>query len=597
MANSTTTTLEQLRAFTKLYGYVRYFHPSDEAQLVDWDRLALYGVDRVQFAGDTASLRDTLRSLFLPVAPTISIYLTEEPPASAELIDDPSGSATVAWQHLGVGLGAEPYRSIRTNRMGATVLDGREDEPVAGQLFEALPKIGEAVDKPLNGALSCRIPLCLHSDSSPPDAEGLYSLQGLREQLEHVEVSQLNADSESVRLANVVIAWNVFQHFYPYFDDVDTDWDVKLTDVLGRALSDRSELDFWYTLGTLTAALQDGHAVVEHSLISQFAGFPFVVDWIEDSAVIIATRVASSDYGDPRFNVGDIVVAIDGIEPGALLRADAWHWSGSSRIVKYRSLGRFGYGPKGSVATLVTKRGATTNQYDVERTHYFYRHQALEPGKPASQIDRVADDIIYVDLTRADMAALDDMIEELALAKGVVFDLRGYPNGNHEVLNHLLCQEDTSTAWMKIPQILYPDRQQLSGYECHGWGLKPREPHIGGKVAFLVNGLALSYAESFLSFVEHYRLGEIVGEATAGVNGNVNRIDLLGGFSIPFTGMKVVKHDGARHHLVGIQPTVPVARTVKGVIDGRDEVLERALEVLRDVVSDDNGFIGSHRSR
>jgi len=35
--------LENLQAFTHLYGYVRYFHPSDEARPIDWDKFAVYG--------------------------------------------------------------------------------------------------------------------------------------------------------------------------------------------------------------------------------------------------------------------------------------------------------------------------------------------------------------------------------------------------------------------------------------------------------------------------------------------------------------------------------------------------------------------------
>jgi C-terminal processing protease CtpA/Prc len=42
----------------------------------------------------------------------------------------------------------------------------------------------------------------------------------------------------------------------------------------------------------------------------------------------------------------------------------------------------------------------------------------------------------------------------------------------------------------------------------------------------------------------------------------------------------VLKHDGSRHHGVGIQPTVPVARTIQGVAQGRDELLERAFKVV-----------------
>jgi len=35
--------IRNLRAFSKLYGYVRFFHPSDEAAAIDWERFAIYG--------------------------------------------------------------------------------------------------------------------------------------------------------------------------------------------------------------------------------------------------------------------------------------------------------------------------------------------------------------------------------------------------------------------------------------------------------------------------------------------------------------------------------------------------------------------------
>ncbi len=83
-----------------------------------------------------------------------------------------------------------------------------------------------------------------------------------------------------------------------------------------------------------------------------------------------------------------------------------------------------------------------------------------------------------------------------------------------------------------------------------------------------------------MSFIEHYKLGEIVGQPTAGANGNVNPFNLPGGFRVTWTGMKVLKHDGSQHHLIGIQPTIPMERTIKGIVEGRDEFLEKALELI-----------------
>ncbi len=45
--------------------------------------------------------------------------------------------------------------------------------------------------------------------------------------------------------------------------------------------------------------------------------------------------------------------------------------------------------------------------------------------------------------------------------------------------------------------------------------------------------------------------------------------------------MKVLKHDGSQHHLVGLQPTHPVKRTLKALNEGRDECLDRAMTLLK----------------
>jgi C-terminal processing protease CtpA/Prc len=84
-----------------------------------------------------------------------------------------------------------------------------------------------------------------------------------------------------------------------------------------------------------------------------------------------------------------------------------------------------------------------------------------------------------------------------------------------------------------------------------------------------------------MGIVEYYKLGEIVGEATAGTNGNVNPFELPGGYTVSWTGMKVLKHDGSRHHAVGILPTIPASRTQAGVAAGRDEILDRGIAALK----------------
>ena len=167
------------------------------------------------------------------------------------------------------------------------------------------------------------------------------------------------------------------------------------------------------------------------------------------------------------------------------------------------------------------------------------------------------------------------------MLKAIIFDLRGYPgSAGYKLMEHLIDEPATSARW-RVPIVRRPDRLDLEWHESGRWQLRPQEPRLKAKIAFLADGRAISYAESVMGIVEYYKLGEIVGSTTAGTNGNVNPFMLPGGYRVAWTGMQVLKHDGSQHHGVGIAPTVPVTPTAKGITEGRDEVLEKAVDVMK----------------
>jgi C-terminal processing protease CtpA/Prc len=110
--------------------------------------------------------------------------------------------------------------------------------------------------------------------------------------------------------------------------------------------------------------------------------------------------------------------------------------------------------------------------------------------------------------------------------------------------------------------------------------MPPAKPRLRLKAAFLTDGRAVSAAETFLAIVARGKLGPIVGGATSGTNGGVNVYIAPGGYRVSFTGQKARRLDGAPHHGIGVLPTVPVTRTVKAIAAGKDEVLEKAVELV-----------------
>jgi C-terminal processing protease CtpA/Prc len=201
-----------------------------------------------------------------------------------------------------------------------------------------------------------------------------------------------------------------------------------------------------------------------------------------------------------------------------------------------------------------------------------------EPRPP--KISEIRPGLWYVDLTRITDSDWQAKLAMLESASALIFDLRGYPaNLSTAFLQNLTDVDIKSPQWL-IPVITAPDHESMK-FERGGWTLHPKQPYLKAKKIFLADARAISYAETCLAIIEYYKLGDIVGGPTAGTNGNINHFSVPGGFSITWTGMKVLKHDGSQFHGIGILPTVPVSRTLVGVAAGKDEVLDRALDFLQ----------------
>ena len=76
-----------------------------------------------------------------------------------------------------------------------------------------------------------------------------------------------------------------------------------------------------------------------------------------------------------------------------------------------------------------------------------------------------------------------------------------------------------------------------------------------------------------------------VGSHTTGATGTAFFINLPGGAQFSFTSQRVRYADGSRFQNIGITPDVVVEPTIDGIRQGRDEVLEKGIDVLRKAVA------------
>jgi C-terminal processing protease CtpA/Prc len=427
----------------------------------------------------------------------------------------------------------------------------------------------------LGGGVSALVPLALYADAKG----ALPRVSEVKPRApEKPEGFLPSGDDRATRLADVALAWNVFQHFYPYFDVVPVDWPAELRRGLTSAAADADARAFRDTLRRLVAALHDGHGNAGAMASPSRLGLPILWEWVENRLVVIQVdREHAAGLGGLR--VGDVITAIDGRKVAEVLAAEeALSSAATPQWRRYRAVQTLGLGGPGSVRLAIEHPGGAAATVTLERSLPTFGPGALEEKRPEKIAD-LAPGILYVDLTRISDDDWKGALDRLAKAKGIVFDFRGYPNGLSPVFLQYLTAEPIHSAQWRIPVVTRPDHQGWT-YSFSHWTLEPLTPRLTGKIAFVTDGRAISYAESCMGIVEAYKMGAIVGGPTAGTNGNINPFLLPGGYRLVWTGMQVLKHDGSRHHGVGIQPTVPVSRTLAGVAAGRDELLEKAIEVV-----------------
>ncbi len=543
--------VQNLAAFARLYGLVRWFHPSDAAVNANWDQLAISSIPDIERSSDPAELAEALRQVFMPLAPTLEIVV-----GSTDKLTDMATPQDPAleWQHLGLGGTGPAYSSQR-------VSVERVDESKI--LTEELP-----------GGLSFRLPLYALLNTRAQDAPAVAGADGF---VGKPEAWTPSGHDRTTRLASVVTAWSLLSHFYPYWDVVDADWDASLQRALVQAAEAVDDEEFHGVLKHLIAPIDDGHGVIVYPSDTN-AWLP--IDWamIEGELVVMAVADEIADI-EP----GMIVTAINGTPASQVISDQMAQISGSEHYSLFVAERLSRYGMAGEKVEL-TVSGMEGRSSTVTLTMGDYDRSAQFAKLRPETFEEIEPGIFYFDLHRISQPELDEALLQLADADGIVIDMRGYLRVRIDWISQLTDQTIRSAKFLR-PQFTGPDGEAI--YDLDGsWTIAPTTPQFTENIVFLTNASAISFAESVLGTVKENNLGTIVGAPTAGANGNASAYALPGGYGLRYTGMLVLNRDDSQHHLIGVVPDVLASPTRQGVAAGRDEVFEVGLRIVTEQASE-----------
>ncbi len=548
--------LQNLVAFTRLLGVVRHFHPSSEASKVAWDYFAIEGMRRAEGQATPADLARFLQDYLQPIAPTLQVFLEGENPALPPALANGSGPTLVHWSNRGWGLdnrGESAYSNLLQSFGSASI------PPY-------VPRPIEPWEVALPRGLRGRVPLALWADTQG-------SLPKSTRTPDYRIYSHSLAEDRGTRLAAVALAWNIWQHFFPYHEAVGADWPAVLEESLEKAALDRTAAEFRTTLGRMQWHLVDGHGTVLPA--EDLSGnAPFYLDWVENRWVV--ARFIAQPPAEVK--LGDTVLSVDGISLEDRFNAFENRTSGSLQWKRANARRELLAGPMGASMILGMRRtDGSSYTLTVARVPAPWNDSMVEP-KPAP-VAELRPGVWYVDLSRAYLGDVSTLIPKLASARAVLVDLRGYPrDGAFAPLFAALIQAPIEGIRIRVPLVDRPDNP-LGRTEDSQWRVAPQPSGSAAKVVAITDGRAISFAESVLSLTQGAGW-PLVGAPSAGANGNVTYLRTPGGFQVIFTGMQVLLRDGSRHFTQGVPPTVAATRTVQGIAAGKDELLEKALAVV-----------------
>jgi len=195
-------------------------------------------------------------------------------------------------------------------------------------------------------------------------------------------------------------------------------------------------------------------------------------------------------------------------------------------------------------------------------------------------------------------------VPQLKECKGLIIDIRGNRGGSDRawyIVTACFTQHIYGN-WKQFSRKHVPTfrswGESLPEYEEYYWGTAMEEiERIGSPTANIPESLQLhqpliilsgqyvgSAAEFFLLSMKDRNRATIVGEPSVGCLSTPTFYSLPGGYQAMIATMKCVNVDGSQPNDTGILPDIEVKRDYNAYLQGRDNMLERALQELNKII-------------
>lgn len=536
---------ENLYKLAKVWGFVKYYHPDIIAGDINWDAELFRVMPQVVAAESPEEVNQVLYDW-------LSGFPYEETPGTA------TSETAALWREL-----EQQFGSVTAD------LSWISDRAVWGAdlcaYLEGLS--GLEIDDRRNGYAAF-------------PGEGL----GERASFDAEKDLPLRDSDDGVKLLAVFRLWNAFAYYSPYLSLTDGDWDDALRQGIHTMLGAKDRRAYELALGEMMEKTGDVHVFFTGRKVA--VNYYFGENYLPCHCMVLDGRpvVDAVPPEEEGLRPGDVITAVDGVTMTDRIAA-------LEKVQPVPTPGKYGhwfcislFGAASPTAQVTVERDGAPMTLTVQtQPTYFIPENPWKNG-------RIEDGRIgYIDPGALEEGDVERLMEEFADTEGIIVDLRRYPSSAITyLLGEYFTPEPRQFAAMDFPDPLRPGNffrlpafYSGAGY-CKMAGLSDRDdyPLYEGKIVLLINEFSQSQSEFAIMALRQAPRAVVVGSPSIGADGDIVQMHLPGGVLVSFSGFGVYTPEGEMTQRVGVQPDVFCHPTVEDLRQGRDTLMETAIDLI-----------------
>ena len=396
--------------------------------------------------------------------------------------------------------------------------------------------------------------------------------------------SDMKYPDTGFRLLSLYRYWNIIQYYFPYKNLIDEDWKNILQEFIPKFINAKNEIEYKHAVLELIARVHDTHANIwgKDKALTNYWGknyAPLEITFVENKAIV-------TGYYDDKLGqetglvIGDIITKINNVKVTDIEKKKLVHIPASNYPTQLRDLAEKLLRTNDTLLNIeYVRKGKpqlrTIRAFSKDEINIYSKYQNQD-----TCFKFINEEICYIDNGTLKSEYLPKIWEEIKNTKGLIIDIRNYPSDFviYELSKYLMPKSTPfvtfSNGSIKTPGLFTFSKTLNAG--------EKNKNYYKGKVILIVNEISQSSAEFHAMAYRVHPNVKVIGSTTAGADGNVSSFYLPGNIRTMISGIGVYYPNKSETQRVGIIPDIEVKPTIEGIKNGRDELLEKAIELINE---------------